>query len=121
MSGAVASETTSASSPSITARAWRPAPPCDISMVSGAPPPPVHDATNIGLISAYSSRVGSYDTFRMRSGAAAAAEPSPGAATPRSVRVQPMSTAAAAMHVHANAALRRRRRELGRGVQRVSA
>jgi hypothetical protein len=59
MSYASASVTTSASRPSITARACLPEPPCDCSIVTFCPVLASHDLANAALTSTYSSRVGS--------------------------------------------------------------
>jgi len=59
MSGASARVTTSASRPSITARACLPEPPCDCAIVTVSPVVAFQSATNAASNSWYSSRVGS--------------------------------------------------------------
>jgi len=59
VSGQSASVTTSASRPSITARAWVPEPPCDCLMASGVPVSFSYFGTKAALTSRHSSRVGS--------------------------------------------------------------
>ena len=49
----------------MTARAWLPEPPCDICTSTRWPVSASHLATNCSLNSRYSSRVGSYDTFKI--------------------------------------------------------
>src|SRR5262249_21606153 len=63
MSYASASVITSASSPSITALACPPDPPCDFLIVTVWPVFAFEYLTNAALNSWYNSRVGSYDTF----------------------------------------------------------
>ena len=55
--------TTSAASPSITERAWRPEPPCDWLIFTVSPVFFFQYSANDLLKSTYSSRVGSYDTL----------------------------------------------------------
>ncbi len=63
MSAASASVTTSAGSPSSTARADAPEPLCDWLMTTVSPVLRFQAAMNARLKSRYSSRVGSYETF----------------------------------------------------------
>ena len=80
MSYARARVTTSASSPSITARACPPEPACDCLMLIVCPVFPFQYLTNAALKSWYSSRVGSYET--LSSDWAAAVVPSAASVTP---------------------------------------
>ena len=79
MSYASASVTTSASSPSITARACDPEPPCDCLISTSCPVRRFHSWANAALMSLYSSRVGSYDTLSSVTFSCAAAVPPMGA------------------------------------------
>ena len=78
MSYASASVTTSASSPSITARACAPEPPCDCLISTSCPVRRFHSWANAALMSLYSSRVGSYDTLSSVTFSCAAAVPADG-------------------------------------------
>src|SRR5438445_8100715 len=60
--------TTSASSPSMTARAWAPEPPCDCLTVTVWPAESCQDLAKSALSCWYSSRVGSYETFKISTG-----------------------------------------------------
>ena len=72
MSPASASVTTSAARPSMTERAWRPEPPCDWLILTVSPVFFFQYSANDLLKSAYSSRVGSYDTLSRVTSAACA-------------------------------------------------